>query len=141
MGMGLNWPAIVVAGLADWILGAVWFTVFANQWRAGLRMTSDEMQTYMTHPNFWPYIISAMCSIILAYVIARLLGSAPGHSLFRGISIGMLVGLATAVAMVTEMIFEYRAHPFVLISAAYPFLGCILMGIIVGAWRPKAAKI
>jgi Protein of unknown function (DUF1761) len=139
--MNLNWPAIVVAGIADWILGAVWFTVFANQWRAGLRMTPDELQTYMTHPNFWPYIISAICSIIIAYVIARLLGSAPSHSVFRGINIGMLVGLAAAVAMVTEMIFEYRARPFILISAAYPLLGCILMGIIVGAWRPKAAKV
>ena len=74
--MGLNWPAILVAGIADWILGAVWFTVLANQWKAGLRMTPDEMQTYMAHPNFWPYIIALVCSIILAYVIARLLGSA-----------------------------------------------------------------
>jgi len=139
--MNLSWPAIAAAGLADWILGAVWFTVFANQWRAGLRMTPDELQTYMTHPNFWPYIISFVCSIILAYVIARLLSSAPSHSVFRGISIGMLVGLAAAVAMVTEMIFEYRARPFMLISAAYPFLGCILMGVIVGAWRPKGAKV
>src|SRR5215813_3008908 len=110
--MGLNWPAIVVAGLADWLLGAVWFTVFASQWRAGLRMTPEELQAYMAHPDFWPYIISAICSIILAYVIARLLGSSSGHSVFRGISIGMLVGLAAAVAMVTEMIFEYRARPF-----------------------------
>ena len=138
--MGLNWPAIVVAGLADWILGAVWFTVFANQWRAGLRMTPGELQTYMAHPDFWPYVVSAICSMILAYVIARLLASAPRHSVFRGISIGMLVGLATGVAMVTEMMFEYRARPFILIAAAYPFLGCILMGIIVGAWRPKTAK-
>lgn len=141
MGMGLNWPAILVAGIADWILGAVWFTVLANQWKAGLRMSPEEMQTYMAHPNFWPYIIALVCSIIIAYVIARLLGSSPSHSVFRGISIGMLVGLAAAVAMVTEMIFEYRARPFILISAAYPFLGCILMGIIVGAWRPKGAKV
>ena len=141
MGMGLNWPAILVAGIADWILGAVWFTVLANQWKAGLRMSPEEMQTYMAHPNFWPYIIALVCSIIIAYVIAHLLGSSPSHSVFRGISIGMLVGLAAAVAMVTEMIFEYRARPFILISAAYPFLGCILMGIIVGAWRPKGAKV
>lgn len=139
--MGLNWPAIVVAGIADWILGAVWFTVFANQWRAGLRVSPDEMQAYMAHPDFWPYIIAFVCSVILAYVIARLVGSASTHGLFRGISVGLLVGLATAAAMVTEMVFESRARPFILIAAAYPLIGCILMGIIVGAWKPKAAKI
>ena len=139
--MGLNWPAIVVAGITDWILGAVWFTVFANQWHAGLRITPAELQTYMAHPDFWPYIIAFVCSVVLAYVIARLVGSATTHGLFRGITVGLLVGLATAAAMVTEMIFEYRARPFILLAAAYPFLGCILMGIIVGAWKPKVAKI
>lgn len=139
--MGLNWPAILVAGIADWILGAVWFTVFANQWKAGLRMSPEEMQRYMAHPNFWPYIIAFVCSVILAYVIARLLGAPEKHRAFRGISVGLLVGLATAAAMVTEMVFEYRARPFILLAAAYPLLGCILMGIIVGVWRPKAATV
>ncbi len=27
-----------------------------------------------------------------------------------------------------------------MISAAYPLLGCILMGAIVGAWKPKKAR-
>jgi hypothetical protein len=135
--MRLNWSAIAVAGIADWLLGAVWFTVFANQWRAGLRMAPDELQAYMSHPNFWPYLIALLCSILMAYVIARLLGGADTHGLFRGISVGLLIGLAAAVAMVTEMVFEIRAVPFVLISAAYPLLGCMLMGIILGAWKPK----
>ena len=39
--------------------------------------------------------------------------------------------------MITEMVFEMRAVSFMLISAAYPLLGCILMGIILGAWKPK----
>jgi hypothetical protein len=135
--MRLNWTAIAVAGIADWLLGAVWFTVFANQWRAGLRMAPDELAAYMAHPNFWPYLIALLCSILMAYVIARVLGGADTHGLFRGISVGFLIGLAAAVAMVTEMVFEIRAAPFVLISAAYPLLGCVLMGIILGVWKPK----
>jgi hypothetical protein len=136
--MRLNWAAVAVAGVADWILGAVWFTVFANQWMAGLRMPADEMQAYRTHPNYWPYLVALVCSILIAYAIARLLAVAETHTLFRGISVGILVGLAAAAAMVTEMLFEVRASSFVLISAAYPFLGCILMGVIVGAWKPRA---
>jgi hypothetical protein len=40
--------------------------------------------------------------------------------------------------MITEMVFEIRPVQFIMISAAYPLLGCILMGIIVGVWKPKA---
>jgi hypothetical protein len=135
---GVNWAAIVLAGVADWILGAVWFTVFSNQWRAGLRMSQEELQAYSSHPNFWPYLIALLCSIGLAYVIARIVSHSQTHGLFRGISTGILVGFAAAVAMVTEMVFEARVGSFILISAAYPLLGCILMGVIIGSWKPKS---
>jgi len=139
--MRINWLAIILAAVADWILGGVWFTTFASQWRAGLRMPPEEMQAYMAHPNFWPYLIALLCSFLMAYVIARVVGGWESHGLFRGIFAGILVGLAAAVAMVTEMVFEIRPGSFILISAAYPLLGCILMGIIIGVWKPKAAQL
>jgi len=137
--MRVNWVAIVLAGVADWILGAVWFTAFSNQWKAGLQMPQAEMERYAAHPNFWPYLASLVCSIGIAYVIARILAYAQTHGVFRGISTGILVGFAAAAAMVTEMVFEVKPRPFILISAGYPLIGCILMGIILGAWKPKAS--
>lgn len=139
--MGLNWPAILVAAIADWLLGAVWFTAFSTQWQAGLRMSPEELQAHMAHPDFWPYLVAFLCSALLAYVIARLVASAPSHGIFRGITVGLLVGLGAAVAMVTEMVFEARIPSFILISAAYPLLGCVLMGIIIGAWRRKPVPV
>ena len=136
----VNWLAILIAAVSDWILGAVWFTVFANQWRAGLRMAPAELQQYMSHPNFWPYLIALLCSFLMAYAIARVVAGSTTQGLFRGINAGILVGMAAAVAMVTEMVFEIRPMPFVLISAAYPLMGCILMGIIIGIWKPKGAR-
>lgn len=135
--MRLNWGAVVLAGIADWILGAVWFTAFRAPWQAGTRIPPEELQAYMAHPNFWPYIVSLVCSILIAYVIARVLSGHQTRSLLRGTSIGLLVGLAAAVAMITEMVFEIRPVSFIMISAAYPLLGCLLMGIVVGAWKPK----
>ncbi len=135
--MRVNWIAILIAGIADWLLGAVWFTAFSKQWQAGLRMSPEELQMYMSHPNFWPYLVALLCSCLMAYAIARLVKGSLTHGLFRGINAGILVGLAAAAAMITEMVFEYRAPAFTLISAAYPLLGCILMGIIIGIWKPK----
>jgi hypothetical protein len=79
--------------------------------------------------------------VLIAYTIARLVGSSLKHGVFRGITVGLLVGLAAAVAMVTEMVFEARMQSFILISAAYPLIGCVLMGIIVGAWRRKPTSV
>ncbi len=139
--MRINWPAITLAAVVHWLFGAVWFTVFAKPWQAGLRMSPEELQGYISHPNYWPYIISFICSLVIAYVIARWVGVYDKHRLFHGISVGILVGLAAALAMVTEMVFEMRSRPFMLISALYPLIGCVLMGIVIGVWRPKARSV
>jgi len=135
--MRLNWAAVLVAAIVHWLLGAVWFTVFSNVWMAGLRMEPDELQAYKAHPNFWPYLIALLCNFLLAYAIARLLSGSESQGLFRGIRVGMLVGMAVAVAMATELVFEMRPRSFIVIAAGYPLVGCILMGIILGAWKPK----
>jgi len=136
--MGVKWPAIVVAAIADWLLGAVWFSIFANQWRAGASPAAAQAQANMGHPYFWPYLIALVCSIVMAYVISRVVAGSETHGLFRGIIAGVLVGLAASAAMVTEVVFEIRPGSFVLISAGYPLLGSFLMGIIIGAWRHKS---
>jgi hypothetical protein len=136
----VNWAAILLAGVADWIFGAIWFKSLSKQWTAGLNMAPEAKQVYMATPNFWPYIVALLCSLLMGYAIARLVASSATHSLYRGLSAGVLVGFAAAFAMVTEMVFEARLASFILISAAYPFLGCILMGIIIGVWKVKGAS-
>ena len=135
--MRLNWAAILLAGIADWLFGAVWFKALSKEWVAGLNMSPEDKRVYLSTPNFWPYIIALLCSILIAYAIAQVVAGSATHSLFRGIGVGVLVGLAAALAMITNMVFEARIASFILISAAYPLLGCILMGIIIGVWKPK----
>jgi hypothetical protein len=136
--MRINWGAVLVAAIVHWLLGAVWFTGFAGIWTAGLRMAPEELQAAKDHPNFWPYLIALLCNFLLAYAIARLVRGSETHTLFRGLRVGLLVGMAIAVAMVTELVFELRPRPFIVIAAGYPLVGCILMGIIIGVWKPRA---
>jgi hypothetical protein len=135
--MKINWGAILLAAIVHFGFGAVWFTTFGAPWRAGTRMSPEELQTYMSHPNFWPYIISFVCSIGMALVISWVIGGSRGFSLFRGSLAGFMVGLVAALAMITEMAFEYRSGNFMVICSGYPLIGCVLMGIVIGVWRPK----
>ena len=137
--MKINWGAVMLAAIVHFGFGAVWFTAFSAAWRAGTRMSPEELQAYMAHPNFWPYIISFLCSLGMALVISWVLGVGCKFSLFRGIVAGLMVGIVAALAMITEMAFEYRSSTFMLISAAYPLIGSMLMGIVLGVWKPKGA--
>ena len=135
--MRVNWSAIVLAAIVHFGFGAVWFTALSKPWQAGTRIPPEEMQAYMAHPNFWPYIISFLCSLGMALVISWVMGGFGKYSLFRGIVAGLMVGIVAALAMITEMAFEMRSSTVMFISAAYPLIGSVLMGIIVGVWKPK----
>ena len=137
--MKINWGAILLAAFVHFGFGAVWFTAFSKPWQAGTRMSPEEIQAYSAHPNFWPFIISFLCSFGMALVISWVLGMSCKFNLFRGIVAGLMVGLEAALAMITEMAFEYRSSQFMFISAAYPLIGSILMGIVIGVWKPKGS--
>src|SRR5271165_7006439 len=104
--MKVNWGAIVLAAIVHFGFGALWFTAFSKPWQAGTRIPPEELQTYMAHPNFWPYIISLLCSLGMALVISWVMGVSCKYSLYRGIVTGLMIGIAAALAMVTEMTFE-----------------------------------
>ena len=135
--MKTNWAAILSATVVHFGFGAIWFTVFSASWREGTRIPPDEMQAMMARFNFWPYLISFLCTFGMAMVISRLLGMGRKYNIFRGISAGLMVGIVAALAMITEMAFEMRSITFIFLCAAYPLIGSVLMGIVIGVWKPK----
>ena len=139
--MGINWAAVGVSSIVYWLLQAAWFTTFSHQWEAGLRMAPEELAAYKAHPNFWPYLIALLCNFVLAYVIARVLAMGETYSVFRGFRVGLLAGLVAALAMVTEMVFEVRSEQFMTVAAGCPLVGCTLMGMILGVWKPKVKQV
>jgi hypothetical protein len=137
--MRVNWAAVGVSGIVYWLFQAGWFTVFSQAWQNGLRMSAEELAAYKAHPNFIPYVIALVCNLILAFIIARVLTLGGVWGLVRGFRIGLLVGLVAALAMLTEMHFELKPWQFIAVSAGAPVVGCALMGIILGAWKPTLA--
>ncbi len=135
--MGVNWAAIGVSGVVYWLLQAAWFKTFSQQWQAGLGMSAEQMAAYNAHPNFLPYLIALLCNFVMAFVIARVLALGGVCTLIRGFRIGLLIGLVVAAAMLTAMHFEARPWQFIALSAGCPVAGCVLMGMILGVWRPK----
>ena len=132
--MRLNWAAVLVAAVVCWVFRAMWFTALKVPWQDGSHLSPQELQA----PGLWPPVISLLCNVLIAYAIASVLAGSESRGLLRGVFVGVLIGMVAALAMMTEMVYEARMAPFVAIAAGYPLAGCILMGIILGAWKPKS---
>jgi len=136
--MRTNYPAVVVAAIAYWLLGAVWYGLLFNKpWMALEHMTIEQAQS--VSPVI-PYIVSFLLEILIAYSLAQICIWRNANTVGRGASVGVLVwiGFVGPIALMTYM-FEMRPKALFAINEFYPLAGLVLMGAILGAWKKKAA--
>jgi hypothetical protein len=134
--MRTNYPAVIVAAIAYWILGAVWYGVlFSKPWMALEHMTIEQAQS--ASPVI-PYIVSFLLELLVAYSVAQLCIWRNADTVGRGASVGVLVwiGFVGPIAFMNYM-FEMRPKALFAINEFYPLAGLVLMGAILGAWKKK----
>jgi hypothetical protein len=136
--MRTNYAAVVVAAVAYWLLGALWFAVlFGKPWMALEHMT--EAQEQSMNPVL-PYIITFVLDLLIAFVLAQICAWRSATTAAKGASLGILlwIGFVGPVAFTTSM-YEMRPMELFAINQFYSLAGLCLMGIILGAWTKKAA--
>lgn len=67
---GASIVTIIVATIASWMFGAVYYMSLAKPWMAAAGISEDEVKA---GAGASPYIISVICEFIMAYMLAVLL--------------------------------------------------------------------
>jgi hypothetical protein len=135
-----NHLAVVVAAAAFFALGAVWYTVFSEPWMHGIGKTADQIArdgggtTVALATGFLAILV--MC-YTLAWIVHRGLQPTAGN--------GALTGATVAFGIVGAMLalnygFEARGLTLWLINAGYAFVGLVIAGAIIGAWRKNSKE-
>lgn len=133
-----NYISVVVAAIAYWLLGAVWYgKLFTAQWMA-LENISPE-QARGAAP-IAPYIISFLLNLVIAFVLAQVCAWRNANTAARGAALGILIwiGFLGPVTYTTYM-YEMRPKQLFAINEFYVLVGMCLMGAIIGAWPKKKA--
>lgn len=135
-----NWTAVMVASVVHFCVAAVWFTVFKSAWLANLGMTQEQLMAKAgPGPIFYPYIVSFLCNVVIARVLAQvIIATSAAPSLFHGIRVAFYAwGGFVATTFLTEYVFEMKHWGAWAVNAGYPLVGMLLMGAILGAWQTK----
>ena len=129
---GLNWLAILVATVAGFALGGIWYgPLFGDAWLAALGKTADQIQ-----PSPTPFIISFFTALVTAVVLALFINALNISTLGGGVVIGLLVGIGfIATAMASDSAFGDTGLNLWLIQSGYRVLYSVLMGAILAVWR------
>lgn len=132
----VNWLAVLVAAIAIFILGAIWYSkvLFANKWiqSHGINVTDPDMRKGLGQMMVTSFILMLITTIGLALLIVRL----DLRETISGVKIGLATGVCFAFTSVS-IAYLYQKKPFAahIIDGGYHIVGYIIAAVILCMWR------
>ena len=134
----LNWLAVVVGGLAYFVLGALWFArpVFGRAWRRSVGW-DDSRPDPAVNPA--TYVIPLLAFLVMGAATGMLAAATGSSDLNGGITLGLVLGVGYALARtaVDATFSPNTPHPWVwfAISGGYHLVGVLVMTVIIVLWQ------
>ena len=128
----MNWLAIIIAALANMIIGFLWYGTwaFGKSWMKLSGRTMGEGFPAGPGPL---YALTAVAAVVQAITMAWLVGQTGANSGAAGAIVGLYVGMGiVAAAMFAEVLFAGRHPRLFAITAGYSVLALIVQGMIIG---------
>jgi hypothetical protein len=129
----INWLAVVVATIAAFALGGLWYSkvLFADSWLQEVGLTEEAVNNAHMATTFGGTFV---LQLIAATALAAVMG--PESSWLSGLQTGLTVGVAwIATAYGVTYLFEQRSMRLFFINAGYYVVLFAIMGSIIGAWQ------
>lgn len=139
---GMNNVAIVVAAVAGWLVGALWYTALSRPWLAAQGRTAESLRQEQAALKgsfgfYRPFVIAFIGAVIMAWILAGVLGHlGPGQvTIKNGVISGAFVWLGfVATTMATNYAFGGRKLALYAIDATHWLLVLAIMGAVIGAF-------
>ena len=131
---GINYLAVLIAAVASWLAGAVWYMALAKPWMAAIGMTPEQMHESRKGAGaFLPFVYAFLANLIIAWVLGGLLGHLGQLTLRNGALSGLFCwGGFVFTTMLVNNRFAMRSPKLLLIDGGYWLVVLVLSGAIIG---------
>ncbi len=124
----MEFISVIAAGAAAWIFGAVWYGVIGKQWMEASGLTEETIN----RKDPAPYIVSFICTLLVAGMTRHVLASSGVDTLGKGILTGVGLGaFIVAPWIATNVMFSMRPRGLIWMDGVYPIVGMALMGAVL----------
>lgn len=130
--LSLNWWAIIVAAVAYFMLGWVWYsTLFAKKWMELRELNEEDMDDPNPIIFLWSFILQFVATLTLAGFLGAIGISTALHGAMIGF--GAAMGFVFTLAGTTGL-FSDNKLGLHFIDNGYHVAGLTLAGAILGLW-------
>lgn len=134
----LNWLAVIVAAIAYFALGALWYSpvLFAKPWQRSIGWDESRGQP---QASAMTYVVPLVAYIVMAIAVGLLAAATGTDEIGEGIVLGLVlaVGLSLAHTFVDASFSPEKPEPWTwfAINGTYHALGLVVMSVIIAIWR------
>ena len=128
----LNWVAVVVAALAAFAVGAVWYSnaLFAKPWMKGAKLTEKEMKNA---DMIKPMVVGLLTTFVGAAALAVLFDVLALSGAVDGALLGVLVAAGfIGTNKLMHNMFEIKSSNYTVITIAGDIVSLAVMGAVLG---------
>jgi len=133
----MNWLAVLVAAVATFLLGGLWYSaLFQKAWIKSQNLTDEQvarMKADMNPAKFFGGMVVSY--LVLAVVMAILVTSFDVRSVKSGALLGLLIWVAVAAVHMTGHLASNKAINAFAIDTLFQIIYLVGMGAILAAWR------
>src|SRR6185295_5298502 len=133
-----NWLAIIVAALAYYALGSIWFSLlFGKQWMAlnGIPEPTPEKKEEMKKLLMPMLLKSLIMSLVLAFTIGLISMAIGVQRPITGVKLGLAISAIGIIPLVMADMYLMKPTKLWFIDAGYHVVGIVLMSTILAAWH------
>ena len=135
---GINYLAILIAAVAGWLTGALYYGVLGKQWVAAQGRTMEEFKAQQAEmigklAGQVPFIIALLANLVMAWVLAGIVGHM-GMVTIRSAVISALFAWAGFIVttILVNNAFSGRSYALTAIDAGHWLFALLVMGVVIG---------
>jgi uncharacterized protein DUF1761 len=132
---GINYLAVIIATLAGFGLGAVWYMVLGPAWLSAIGKMKEELATDEGPAKALPFIIALVALFVMALMLAGLMGHLGDVSVKGGAISGAFVWVGFVITtMGVNHAFSGAKPMLTLIDGGHWLAVLLVMGAVIGAF-------
>lgn len=131
---GINYFAVVIAALAGFGLGAVWYMVLGRVWMRALGKTEAELKPEGSAKAL-PFIIAIVAQFVMAWILAGLMGHLGDVTVRGGLISAAFVWVGFVITtMGVNHAFSGAKPMLTLIDGGHWLAVLLIQGAVIGAF-------
>lgn len=135
---GINYLAVIIAGVAGWLAGAIYYGVLGKSWVAAHGKTMEAFKAEQSAQkgtlHAWlPFALALLAEWVMAYVLAGLVGHMGAVTIRSAVISALFVwaGFILTTQLVNNA-FAGSRYALTVINAGHWLIVIVVMGIVIG---------